>query len=96
MMLFLLGSIHLVDIAYLQNTHYIIMARNSSSSSKNAISNIKISDHSLSQRSYRRNFRMKIFISAHLIAYFKILKTFRAIKDVKLKPYSRYIHIYHH
>ena len=41
MMLFLRVTIYFVDIAYLQNIHYIIMARNSSSSSKNAISNIK-------------------------------------------------------
>ena len=73
MMLFLLGTIYVVDIAYLQNIHYIIMARNSSSSSKNAISNIKYLTIVYSKDYIEGTLKIKLFFSTPLTTYFKTL-----------------------
>ena len=74
MMLFLLGTIYVVDIAYLQNIHYIIMSRNSSSSRKNAISNIKYLTIVYFKDYNAGNFGIKVLISLHSTTYFKIYR----------------------
>ena len=92
-MWFLWGTIYVVDIAYLQNIHYIIMAQNSSSSSKNAISNMKISDHSLFWRLYRRNFGIKILNSILLTPYFKIFRITNLAVKIFIQ-HKNYLNLY--